>query len=298
MPAPGLSRHRRLEAWVPQPSRHAADQPNEGVQAADSACIRRFDENRRHSFRYGLFVHALGIQDPLKLRAPRSVSGASSPTRNGAATSSRSASGTTTAPTFMQTSTAVHEIGTRSAYGTRVRAYTRDPAPNYKPKNQSVMNYLFQVRGLDRCGGSRNRVVGHVSGNQNENGSVRWRWTDLRMAPLSIPRDGSRAHWQVAPRHVVGTTPATRHCDGTILHDNPADPDFNPADTVPMVRVRRQRTPSARSTANATERFRRATSARIPTRRREFQRHDEQRVTDGVFTGFSELVESRPATNG
>jgi len=109
-----------------------------------TVCKRRFARNRNDWFRYSLWVHATGIpRDPPNQATPRNVSGigdflgADHQVSLGLWDFAR---GTT----FTQASTFMHEVG----HGLGLRHGGPTLEPNCKPNYQSVMNYLFQVRGL------------------------------------------------------------------------------------------------------------------------------------------------------
>jgi hypothetical protein len=217
------------------------NQPNElACQQAGLACLRRFDENRRHMFRYAFFTHALGIQDPLKAEGtPRSVSGVSDAGNGGGDFMvTLGLWDNYTGTPFMQTSTIVHELGHTLGLRHGGSAPTpANPAPNCKPNYESVMNYLFQVRGLIGVSSPEVGLSGQVLGNLNEGTLSETALTALTNGPVKYP---TRWYAQLAGSYLdtlVGTTAATRHCDGTILHADPQDPEYNPADTIPMVRV-------------------------------------------------------------
>ena len=132
-----------------------------------NACERRFDRNRRDMFRYALFAHSLGLPKEPCLN-PDGSANALCQTTNALFKVPRTNSGiadfpggdlmvtlgafddTTGSPIgkpFMQASTLAHELGhTFELTHSGVPLVPREP--NCKPNYLSVMNYLFQLRGL------------------------------------------------------------------------------------------------------------------------------------------------------
>jgi hypothetical protein len=112
--------------------------------STSTVCTRRFARSRHDLFHYVLWAHALGIpRDPPNQAQPRNVSGIADYLGSDLMVTLGlwdHARGTT----FMQASTFMHELGHNLG-----RRHGGDPnEPNCKPNYQSVMNYLFQVRGL------------------------------------------------------------------------------------------------------------------------------------------------------
>jgi len=116
------------------------------------ACTRRFDPNRQQSFHYALFAHALGLpqeEDPNHpgFHVPRTNTGIGDfpgadvlITLGGFA----DAAGLPIGTPFMQASTLMHELGHNLE-----RRHGGEPfEQNCKPTYFSVMNYLYQLRGL------------------------------------------------------------------------------------------------------------------------------------------------------
>ena len=124
------------------------------------ACTRRFDPERQQMFHYALFAHAIGLpksEDPASLdfHIPRTNAGiADFPggdvmvTLGGFADVDGKPIGTP----FMQASTLMHELG----HNLELRHGGGALEPNCKPTYFSVMNYLYQLRGLLDDGGSPN----------------------------------------------------------------------------------------------------------------------------------------------
>ena len=120
--------------------------------ATHADCERRFDYSRRHAFRYALFAHALAVpmsstDDPTtpydERSTPVRTSGiADLPGGDMMVTLGRWDDFTGT--TFMQASTLMHEFG----HSAGLRHGGMIGQPNCKPNYLTVMNYLFQARGL------------------------------------------------------------------------------------------------------------------------------------------------------
>ncbi len=135
------------------------------TDALDSTnCVRRFDSNRKDTFRYALWAHALGSPKVDNSGAPLLDSGSYIPRNiSGVADGGGSGGGDfmITLGAFgshvgnesvqAQASTLMHELGhtLRLRHGAvlGVDGIARAEA-NCKPNYQSVMNYLYQIRGL------------------------------------------------------------------------------------------------------------------------------------------------------
>ena len=138
---------------VTPPAGEAA--PPAGEEFCDTpgyTCNRRFDRNRKDMFRYALFAHALGIpksEDPASpdFHVPRTNTGvADFPGGDSMVTLGAFAdtAGRPVGTPFMQASTLMHELGHDFE-----RRHGGDALePNCKPTYLSVMNYLYQLRGL------------------------------------------------------------------------------------------------------------------------------------------------------
>jgi hypothetical protein len=155
------------------------DDPATGVDESNCllapvSCSRRFDRNRKDIFHYALFAHALGIQrldDPNTAGIDESVADADPNTPgfqatpvpvgvSGTGDGGGSGGGDVVVSLgfwedfvgtdFMQASTLMHELGHN--FGLRHGpAYVNNnqlTVQNCQPNFQTVMNYLFQVRGL------------------------------------------------------------------------------------------------------------------------------------------------------
>ena len=206
-----------------------------GCEAAGPACVRRFDRIRRHMFRYALFAHAAGIPSLADPSIPRSVSGVSDAGNGGGDFMvTLGLWDNNTGTEFMQTSTIVHEFGHTGGLRHGGSAPTPgNPAPNCKPNYQSVMSYLFQVRGLIGLTGPKVDLSRQVLKLVHP-GPPSSPLTNLDEASLTETalKQGTTTAASVpalyptrwyAPKSgsfldgLVGTTASTRHCDGTPL---------------------------------------------------------------------------------
>jgi hypothetical protein len=181
-------------------------------------CNSRFDRVRKDIFRYAFFAHALGIPKSPEIESPNfhipvtnsgigDFPGADVLLTLGAFVDYDNVSPTGTP--FQQASTLVHESG--HTLGRRHGGEALEP--NCKPSYFSVMNYLYQLRGL--VNGTTNLPTINLSG--------------AVTPPLGLDEgtlaDGSsgvssiyRMSW-FAPIAALqgkpGVTAALRHCDGT-----------------------------------------------------------------------------------
>src|SRR5262249_21412737 len=116
-------------------------------QSGQAGCEPRMPRNRKDIFHYALFAHALGYGSPANPRVPRRTSGIADSA--GADLMIRLGLwDNQTASEFVQGSTLMHELGHN--FGLHHSGVVPSGAleANCKPNYQSVMNYLFQVRGL------------------------------------------------------------------------------------------------------------------------------------------------------
>ena len=211
-----------------------------------------FDHNRRHMFRFVLLAHALGVpsdDDPTtqgvdESKWPRSISGASDAGDGGGDfVITLGMWDDHTGTEFVQKSTFVHEFGHIAGLRHGGEQSTATFASvNCKPTYLSVMNYLFQVRGLI---GQNAPVIDYSRQDlQLATGLTGPGNSDLNESSLreTALREGNTAasfptRWY-APKagafldNLVNTSASTRHCDGS-----PLDPENNPADAIDMVRV-------------------------------------------------------------
>ena len=209
-----------------------------------STCVRRFDRNRKDMFRYALFAHALGLpksEEPTDadFHVPRTNTGVGDFPGGDVMVTLGAFADTNGAPVdhdgdpsteavwtpfpvgtaFMQASTLMHEMG----HNMERRHGGEALEPNCKPTYLSVMNYLYQLRGLlDDFGKPHLDFSGGVSGGINE---------------ASLPDDGTRGGFPyrigwyapLSGSYLAGSgTPALRHCDGS---------DRLPTDVVDVVRI-------------------------------------------------------------
>ena len=120
--------------------------------APGSACELRFDRNRKDMFRYALFAHALGLpksEEPTDpgFHEPRTNTGVGDFPGGDVMVTLGAFSDTDGLPVgtpFMQASTLMHELG----HNMERRHGGGSLEPNCKPTYLSVMNYLYQLRGL------------------------------------------------------------------------------------------------------------------------------------------------------
>lgn len=188
-------------------------------------CTRRFDRNRKDMFRYALFAHALGLpksEDPAspEFHIPRTNTGVGDfPGGDLMLTLGAflDVEGKPVGTPFMQASTLMHEVGHLSERRHGGEAFE----PNCKPTYLSVMNYLYQLRGL-----------------LDDDGKPHLGFSAQVYAPVdeTFLSDGSlgflpyRIGWYapLAGSYLDGFgQAATKHCDGT---------DLLPTD-VPTVRI-------------------------------------------------------------
>ncbi|MGD9902030.1 MAG: Ig-like domain-containing protein [Vicinamibacterales bacterium] len=122
-------------------------------------CRRRFDPERQQMFHYALFAHKVGLpvsEDPLSpdFHVPRTNAGiADFPGGDVMVTLGGfpDADGLPLGTPFMQASTLMHELG----HNLELRHGGGALEPNCKPTYFSVMNYLYQLRGLLDDGGAQ-----------------------------------------------------------------------------------------------------------------------------------------------
>ena len=238
-----------------QPLSHPDEAACEAADADEDEetppCVRRFDRNRRHMFRYALFAHALGIareDDPTtdddETKFPRSISGVSDAGNGGGDFMvTLGFWDNHTGTEFMQTSTIVHEFGHTAGLRHGGSAPVEEnPAPNCKPNYESVMSYLFQVRGLIGPTGPKVDLSRQDLNDLNEASLTETALKQGNAAALFptrwyAPLAGSFLDG------LVGTSASTRHCDGTPLEPRfladgtTENPNYNAADSIDMVRV-------------------------------------------------------------
>jgi hypothetical protein len=226
--------------------------------AAD--CRRRFDLEREGIFHYILYAHtrgvrksdfpclaapdAMGHQDPVpypdntvvcgalddnpEYYIPKSVSGvAELPGRFALVTLGQwdNAVGTR----GMQANTTLHELGHNLdlwhgggkpqflSTGAGLSVFVQ---PQCKPNHLSIMSYMFQATGVrDGAGNSRARLSGEFLNPLDEGALI--------VGTLGLSPDAPFTSWYAPKAGSLGETldltPATKHCDGTLLL--PGDPE-------------------------------------------------------------------------
>jgi hypothetical protein len=201
-------------------------------------CVRRFDRNRKDIFRYAFFAHALGLERVDANGSPvKDVTGASQPKNTSGVADGGGVGGGDLMVTlglwdqhvgseFVQKSTLLHELGhtlgLRHGGGAPIDLSGQLVAqPNCKPNYLSIMNYLFQVRGLVGTTGTptidfSKQALGELNeGNLLENLSVQSGWNAMAY----------RTSWYAPltnPQLALAIGPITRRCDGTPLTFGPA----------------------------------------------------------------------------
>ena len=146
----------------------------DGTPNLATTCKRRFARNRSDLFHYVLWAHTIGLsksdnpQVP-QYYQPKNMSGIADV--NGSDLMiTLGLWDFATGTAFMQASTFMHELG----HNLGRRHGGDEGQPNCKPNYQSVMNYLFQVRGLITAGGlaeigySNQKLNTLVEGDLNE----------------------------------------------------------------------------------------------------------------------------------
>jgi hypothetical protein len=216
----------------------------------------QFDNNRRHIFRFVEWAHALGVrqsEDPNspEYYYPKSISGASDAGDGGGDfIITLGLWDNNTGTEFVQKSTFVHEFGhTAGLRHSGEQATATFKSVNCKPSYLSVMNYLFQVRGLIGPNGpaidySRQDLQLAAGLNGPTNGDL----NEALLTETALRAQGGTTaalfptRWY-APKATslldnlpnlpqVSTSASTRHCDGT-----PLNPGANAADAIEMVRI-------------------------------------------------------------
>ena len=196
-----------------------------------TVCERRFDRNRKDIFRYVLFAHALGIprepcieDDPLdpdfgfpdehcqdtdpNFHIPNTYGGVGDFLGGDAMVTLGAfdnAAGWPVGTDYFQATTLMHELGHTFGLGHG----GADLEPNCKPNYFSVMNYLFQLRGLrDEAGQA------HVDFSGQSVGAI----DELSLSDPGVltpaPMPAYRAGWYAPQGPGTTGTPAARHCDG------------------------------------------------------------------------------------
>ena len=192
-------------------------------------CDTRFDRNRKDMFRYALFAHALGLpksEEPTEpgFHEPRTNTGVGDFPGGDVMVTLGAFADTDGLPVgtpFMQASTLMHELGHNMERRHGGEAFE----PNCKPTYLSVMNYLYQLRGLlDDSGKPHLDFSGSMSGGINEASLSDGPWGGFRYrVGWYAPLTGSYLDPLLGGRGIA----ALRHCDGS---------DVLPTD-VPTVRI-------------------------------------------------------------
>ena len=187
--------------------------------------MRRFDENRRHIFKYAMFAHALGIPRPQadnlatdvhEDKFPRTISGVSDGGPGGGDfVITLGLWDNHVGHPFVQKATLLHELG--HALGLKHGGFIAglNQLPNCKPNYQSSMNYLFQIRGLIGNGGPAIGYSKQVLNPLNEHSLSE---TALTTATNAAADWGTRWYAPLASSaldQLTQTSPSGRHCDGT-----------------------------------------------------------------------------------
>jgi hypothetical protein len=177
-----------------------------------AGCEPRMPRNRKDVFHYALIAHALGAPSIANPLIPVANSGIAD-TNGGDLLITLGLWDNQVGTSFVQASTLMHELGHN--FGLRHGGVLRSGKleANCKPNYQSVMNYLFQVRGLWNSQGvpvidysrqflptlSENALVEATGFGATAAYGARW------YAPLASNSINA----------ALGTSPASRHCDGT-----------------------------------------------------------------------------------
>lgn len=191
----------------------------------------RFPENRKDIFRYGLLAHSLALRSITEPGKPRRTSGIAD-SGGGDFMLTLGRWDNQTGSDFVQGATLLHELG--HLFGLRHGGNVPNSAvePNCKPNYQSVMNYLFQVRGLMNAQGvpsidfSRQLLPALSEGALGEAAG-------LGAATEYLPRWYAPAAGSFIDR-ALNTAPATRLCDGSPI---PTDSLGTPLPGFDYVRV-------------------------------------------------------------
>ena len=186
----------------------------EDAASVQGNCRRRFDRARKDMFHYLLVAHSLGVPksfDPGPLNSvPVTISGIGDKPGGDFMMTLGSWGNGFVGPEPIQTSTIAHELGHNLW-----RAHSGNPfsafEDNCNPQDLSVMNYMYQTKGLLELNGMPQVDFSHrVHDNVNENS-----------LPAGIGPMAYRASWYaplagVHPLLQV-VSPATKHCDGKPL---------------------------------------------------------------------------------
>jgi hypothetical protein len=188
-----------------------------------AGCEPRFLRNRKDIFRYALFARALGVPSPSDPTQPRRSSGIADSGGGGDLLVTLGLWGDKQGLTFVEASTLTHELGHTLGLRHGGVLPNRTIGTNCRPNYQSVMNYLFQI------GGVRDRTTGEPLIDFSRSALPFYDEGAGLSEAAGIGAADYLARWY-APRQAsfldeaVGTTPATRYCDGTPLPANAGAP--------------------------------------------------------------------------
>ncbi len=188
-------------------------------------CTRRFDRNRKDIFHYALFAHALGLprsDDPNSplFHIPKNTSGIAD-LLGGDILVTLGFWDNFVGSDFMQASTLMHELGHNLA----LRHGGVPLEPNCKPNYQSVMNYLFQARGMILPQGAPGAGTAVLDYSRQQLPSLN---------PNALSETSPFGPGVMLPYltrwyapfsssfidKALLTTPATHHCNGTSITEN------------------------------------------------------------------------------
>jgi hypothetical protein len=201
-----------------------------------AGCEPRFARNRKDIFRYALFARALGVPSPSDPSLPRRSSGIADSSGGGDLLITLGLWGDKQGLSFVEASTLTHELGHTLGLRHGGVLPNRALGTNCRPNYQSVMNYLFQI------GGVRDRATGEPRIDFSRSVLPFYDEAAGLSEAAGIGAADYLARWY-APRvasfldEAVGTTPATRYCDGTPLPTTSGAP-FVRIDSTPRAAAR------------------------------------------------------------
>ena len=177
---------------------------------------QHFAYSRKDVFHYALFAHTLGIPSDANPKIPKSTSGVSD-LLGGDLMVTLGLWDNQVGTDFVQAVTLFHEIGHNLA----LRHGGSSQVPNCKPNYLSSMNYLFQISGLLTATGVQTIDYSRtVLPNLNEGALSDGSGFGIANLPY-------QSRWYVplgssVLDNTLGTTAATRHCDGSSNAGDPA----------------------------------------------------------------------------